>query len=248
MISIDETDVPSVEALYKRLLDRSPLPLPGFESIVESKALARATRIHDYLLDRADLVGVDCYLCGEKPARKSETRWVYETPWQEEEVPKHFCSEECADIYLYEEPFAYFWCDPCGREICQQNPRNGWQVQYRDLDGELVCLRCYEGHILENGVEREKLEAGQIPGMFFSYGNPEPLDAGYEEIDGFSNFFVRTADQAEAFRSKALDLMDQGYRVVIGYERMAIGGLEGYVTLLAKRADLQEEEVIPCEA
>jgi len=181
-----------------------------------------------------------CLLCGERPARRSETRWVYETPWDEKETAKHFCSEECAGVYLYEEPFAYFWCEGCEREICQQHPKNGWQVQFRDYDGETVCLRCYQGLILENGMEREKLEAGQIPGMFFSHGNPEAKEAGYFELPGYTEFFIKDPASVEEFRSKALKLMDRGFKVVIGYERLAIGGGEGYVTLLAKKVSQEE--------
>ena len=98
----------------------------------------------------------------------------------------------------------------------------------------MVCLKCYEDLIIENGVERDKLEKGQIPGMFFSYGNLEPLHAGYREVEGFTNFFISCQWDSDRFRKKALELMDEGKRVVIGYERMAIGGDEGYVTLMEK--------------
>ena len=70
--------------------------------------------------------------------------------------------------------------------------------------------------------------------MFFSYGNTEPIQAGYKEVEGFKNFFVSCKWDADRFRNKALELMDQGKHVVIGYERMAIGGSEGYVTLMVK--------------
>jgi len=43
----------------------------------------------------------------------------------------------------------------------------------------MTCLKCYQELILENGVEREKLEEGFIPEMFFSWGNLEPIRAGY---------------------------------------------------------------------
>ena len=107
-------------------------------------------------------------LCGEKPAHRSQTRYPYETPWDDEPVEKYFCSDDCGDSYMYEEPWAYFWCDRCDREISEQHPQNGWHIQYRDYDGERVCLSCYQELILENGVEQEKLEDGMIPGMFFS--------------------------------------------------------------------------------
>jgi hypothetical protein len=184
----------------------------------------------------------DCILCLDKKARHSQTRCVYDTPWDEQDTEKPFCSEECAEIYLYEGDFSYFWCQPCERDICEQHPANGWQIQYRMYDDEQICLRCYQGLIFENGVEREKLESGEIPGMFFNYGNPEPKQAGYEEVPGFSDYFINDGDKADRFRKKALELMDGGYKVVIGYERLAIGGSEGYVTLMAKQFKPPEEE------
>ena len=196
--------------------------------------MARAERIHDYLWDRADRLDEFCDLCQEKPARESQTRYAYDTPWSNEPKTLYFCSDDCGDTYMYEEPWAYFWCDACDREISEQHPYNGWQIQYRYYDGEQICLRCYEKAILENGVERDKLESGRIPGMFFSYGHTEPKQAGYEEVSGFRNYHVRDEGSAYQFRKKALELMDQGKKVVIGYERLAYGAGEGYVTLMAK--------------
>jgi hypothetical protein len=135
---------------------------------------------------------------------------------------------------MYSGDFSYFFCDPCAREVCRQNPSNGWMVQYRLVDDEQICLSCYQDMILEDGVEREKLESGEIPGMFFSYGNPEPKLAGYEEVPGFSDYFVNDSRSVDRFTKKALELMDEGYNVVVGYERMAYGGGEGYVTLMVK--------------
>jgi hypothetical protein len=219
------------------ILDRSSLPLPGFEDIVYEKARERARRIHDYLVDRSDRLEERCMLCESKPARYSQTRYVYETPWDDAPIEKIFCSDNCAETYLYEPPFAYFWCSLCEREICEQNPMNGWHIQHRTYDGEPVCLSCYRDLILENGVEIEKLAAGQIPGMFFNSGNTDAKAAGYREVPGFSNFFVSDRIQADAFCRKALDLMDADKKVIVGYERLALGGEEGYVTLMVKETD-----------
>ena len=231
---MESSDVPPVEELYQTILERQHPVLPGFEDIFDERASQRAFKIHDYLLDRADRLDENCQLCWEKPSRKSHTRGVYETPWDANEVEKTFCSEEHAETYLSEDPFAYFWCEPCGRQICKQNPANGWMVQVKDYDGEEVCLSCYQDLILENGLERDKFEAGQIPGMFFSHGNPEPLDAGYTEVDGFDRFFVKGSDRVRQVRDKALELIDSGCKVVVGYENMAITGDEGFVSLFRK--------------
>ncbi|MBW1697573.1 MAG: hypothetical protein JRH18_23965 [Deltaproteobacteria bacterium] len=131
----------------------------------------KAEKLHRYLEDRADRLDETCMLCEKKSARRSHTRFSYDTPWDDEPQDKLFCSDDCADTYMYEEPWVYFWCEPCEREICEQNPLNGWHIQYRDYGYERVCLSCYKDLILENGVERDKLESGHIPGMFFDWGN-----------------------------------------------------------------------------
>jgi hypothetical protein len=191
----------------------------------------------DMTPEQEDQLEERCILCLEKPALQSHSRYVYETPWDDYETEKFFCSEKCADIYLYEGDFSYFWCEQCEREICEQHPMNGWHIQYRIYNDEQICLRCYQALILENGVEREKLEKGQIPGMFFSNGNIEAKEAGYKEVSGFIHFFVNNQDKADMFIKKALELMNDGLKIVIGYEKLAIGGIEGYVTLMAKDGD-----------
>jgi len=176
---------------------------------------------------------IECLYCN-KEAKEDFTVVAYETPWDDEPVEKHFCSEECRDEYLYGDDFAYFYCDYCDREICQQNPRNGWHVQYRTVNGEAMCLKCYEEYILENGIEREKFENNQIPGMFFSWNNIEAREAGYQEVNGYINNHITGEESVKRFCEKAIELIDKGYKAVVAYESMAIGGLEGYVTLLKK--------------
>jgi hypothetical protein len=217
------------------ILERSPLPPPGPDEDARERARRKAVKIHLYLLDRQDRIyDESCLMCG-RTARYSQTRNAFDTPWDDKPSVKHFCSDDCGDTYMYEEPRAYFWCDGCDREICEQHPMNSWHIQHRDFESDIVCLRCYRDLILENGVEREKLEAGKIPGMFFDWGNCMALDKGYQIVPGFTDFFVDSPEKVDEFRGKALEFMDRGYSVVIGYEAMAIGGPDGYVTLMVRR-------------
>ena len=41
-------------------------------------------------------------------------------------------------------------------------------------------------------------------------------------------------ESVKRYYEKAIELIDKGHKVVVAYESMAIGGLEGYVTLLKK--------------
>lgn len=233
---MNQDDIPPVEELYETILNRSSLPLPGFENYVKDKALRRALRIHSYLQDRHDRLDEECLMCGRQ-ARGSQSRYAYDTPWDDRATEKYFCSEECGDSFMYEEPYAYFWCMGCDRQVCEQNPDNGWHTQYRDYKGAMVCLSCYQDMILSDGVERDELESGNIPGMFFSYGNTEAVEAGYREVAGFDDFYIDSRENADRFRKKALEMMDEGKKVVIGYERMAFDGSEGYVTMMIKEGD-----------
>jgi hypothetical protein len=159
---------------------------------------------------------------------------VYYRPFDEESHILYFCSEECLDRMTDSSwsDFRYFWCNECNRWVCEQNPSNGWHGQYRELDCELVCLKCYEEIILNNGISREKFEEGKLHGMFLSTDNSEAREAGFKEVDGFVDY--RVGDEKPVC-DKAMSLIDDGYKVIVAYESMAIGGLEGYITLMVKK-------------
>jgi hypothetical protein len=177
------------------------------------------------------------YCPENEPKMPGFYRELYPTPW--EDVPREvwFHDEDCEEYYCRTGDFQYHFCESCEREICQQNPSNGWMWQFREqADLGDVCLRCYESQILEHGQPRSDYEEpGKIKGgMFFGYGNGEPKATGYAEVGGFDFFFARDPDQASAYNLKALELIDSGQQVLTAYERMAIGNLEGYLTLMAR--------------
>lgn len=180
---------------------------------------------------------------------------IYDLPWHDKPRKAYFCKQapeglahdhgikSCAEM-LYNHgngDFGYFECCECHRTICEQHPGNGWHVQYRTLDGddynpgeEKICLRCYEKKILEEGLPRQGFAAGHLEGMFFNRGNPELAEAGYrQELD---NVFVSGTAKAHEICKQALDLIDTGNQVVIGYESMGIGGSEGYISMFSKPA------------
>jgi len=189
-----------------------------------------------------------CYECGRTNTKKVAVE-LFDTPWNEtghveylcREAPRkiqaNYLAESCMDLLEDTgwDDFRYFTCEYCSRLVCRQNPRNGWHSQVREVnDGEEVCLRCYQEELLANGLEteREKLEAGELPGMFFDSGNSELVEAGYHQVG--EDRFIGGSAAGKAIAQEALALMDAGHKVVIGYERMAIGGLEGTVSLWAK--------------
>ena len=145
--------------------------------------------------------------------------------------------ESCEEFITESGDFDYFTCDGCYRMVCRQNPSNGWHTQYRDHFGDQLCLKCYEEMILENGMDREGFEENTLGGMFFSGDNHEPLDAGYLVDERVYNKLIRGGSDAKEVCKIALDYIDKGGKVIIGYESMAIGGSEGYVTLFYKLND-----------
>lgn len=162
---------------------------------------------------------------------------LYDTPWDEEPANHWFCSAAHLDGFMGRtccKDFNYFYCDSCGRDICEQDPTNGWHVQVRYVEDEPVCLRCYQEHIIQHGIDRESFEDGGLNGMFLDRSVIE--DAGYEPIDGYVDAHIRTREDARSYCDKALKLIDDGYAVINGYERMGIGGLEGYVTMWARKS------------
>jgi len=195
-----------------------------------------------------------CYGCGlEGNEDEMFTLTLFDHPFDEEGKVRYFHKElpeeiknskddwrrhyeACDEFITSSGDFDYFTCDICHRMVCEQNPSNGWMTQYREHFGDQICLKCYEEMILENGVDREHFEEGKLEGMFFSGNNHEPLDAGYSIDERVYNVRVAGSTKAKEICKIALDYIDRGGKVIIGYESMAIGGIEGYVTLFYKEA------------
>lgn len=188
-----------------------------------------------------------CDYC-EKVLDPETYQWreVHDRPFSDDSRIARYCGDDCQQAGLFDRgDFNYFDCDACGRTVCEQNPSNGWHTQYRTLDdgdNEKVCLRCYEKIILDEGIPREKFENREIAGTFFSRGNFEPLKAGYTVDELYQDFNIRSQNSIDSYCQRALELIDKGYKVVTGYENLAIGGLEGYVTLFYK--PVQETKTI----
>lgn len=191
----------------------------------------------------------ECRECGTKRRKQDVyTLELYDTPWDVKPRIEYVCKETPANVkkaFMKEyrrstdsceelltdtswADFRYFECAWCYRTICEQNPRNGWHTQYRYVnDCEQVCLKCYEAELLEHGLEneREKLESGQLAGMFFN--DSELTEHGYTKA---SDEFVRGTKEAKTICERVLSLM-KDYRVVINYESLGLGGGEGYISI-----------------
>lgn len=146
-----------------------------------------------------------------------------------------FCYDRLTDTDWAD--FRYFECPGCLRMVCRQNPRNGWHGQVREIGDEEVCLRCYEEEILEKGIERERFEDGKIDGMFLN--DSDLQEAGFVEVEGFNYVHITSKFDAGRYCKEAMRLIDEGFIVVTNYERMGIGGLEGFVSMWIKDKNLE---------
>ena len=166
---------------------------------------------------------------------------LFDTPWDDKPRVVYFHSDECEDAYCRSGSFDYIQCESCSRLVCEQNPANGWHIQFRaHADLGYICLRCYETEILSNGQPRIDFEGHSIRGgMFFSRHNIEAVQAGFEEVAEFKNYLVQNSGSARRYNEHALSLLDDGNKVITGYEALAYGASEGYITMLAKAGELE---------
>lgn len=166
-----------------------------------------------------------------------EREW-YKTPFSDTPTPFYFScdtAEQCFRGELYSKGFNWFDCPECGRTICEQNPNNGWMVQYRFVGDERVCNKCYEKNSLENGMELG--DDDSIPGLF-GVTDDELESHGYKPNNKYNYYGLgmgRNTTYSDSARQELVDhlqkLTDDGVKWFIVYEDMAIGGLGGYISL-----------------
>ena len=179
-----------------------------------------------------------------------ENMWTHDMWSRPFDSAPEECNFSCGYAYdcmvgtVFSKDYAYFDCDCCGRTICEQNPSNGWMVQYRWMNedngyGDKVCLRCYKEYLFQNGVDLDDvLERQTISGMFFNTSDLERegftvldgmdgcmVGSGYSGYSDPNNFFNKLKSRYEELKDKI---------VIFEYESMAIGGLGGYVTVWVK--------------
>jgi hypothetical protein len=68
----------------------------------------------------------------------------------------------------------------------------------------------------------------------FSSDNHEPLNAGFVPVYRFEDYLVDGAERAKHYNEHALELINKGQKIIAAYERLAIGALEGYISMLSK--------------
>jgi hypothetical protein len=103
-----------------------------------------------------------------------------------------------------------------------------------DDNGEEFCVRCYQENILANGHNDKEFESGHVPGDFYNEQDLSSHD--WVLVQGMSHCYITGSESAKKFADRALELIDEGNRVLVDYDAMGIGGGEGYVSLYMKPA------------
>jgi transcription elongation factor Elf1 len=185
----------------------------------------------------------ECHECGEKFKRGQKTvkLEVYDDPWQAEAsiIKVHVgnddghgdCLDKLSDTSWAD--FRYFHCEVCGRLIISQCPYNGWRSYVKESNrGEEICVACYQKQVLENGNDIEVFKRGQVPGDFFN--SSELSSYNWNLVQGFEGLHITGKDSAKRLCDKARELADKGFKVLVDYDSMGIGGGEGYCSLYYK--------------
>ena len=84
---------------------------------------------------------------------------------------------------------------------------------------------------MRDGTPREDFENGKLPGMFFNASDLVDWELVVDDA------YIRGKDDARRVCDTAIEKIDAGYKCLVAYERMAIGGSEGYVSLYAKKIE-----------
>ena len=161
---------------------------------------------------------------------------TYSTPFDEFPEIRHYISYDGIDGLMgrvYSRDFAYFECPRCGRIICEQNPKNGYHVQCKFIEDEdgYVCNSCYETQLLEIGSSRKKLENYELDGLFLD--NEDLYE--FEELQNIPSFV--NGSNLKHVCDLILETVKPEEVFLIQYNRLGLGGGEGYITVYKKKKE-----------
>lgn len=229
----DNMDMEGVEA-PEELIEKWEKDKWGYTSKV-SVEVGILQGLKDYgKISKCDEFGVYCF---DEEMKEKEVYWrPYDGP-----TTNRYCSNfamDCDMGEVYSKDFRFFTCSHCGRTICEQNPSNGWMTQYRmypdEECGDQVCLSCFEKIKVGEGMTDEEIKNQTSSGMFIC--SSDMLQLGFREDDVIYGFHVTGKSSVDILYARAKELKSSGNIVFLAYDSMAIGGLEGYVTLWVKKS------------
>lgn len=159
---------------------------------------------------------------------------LYDTPYSDPRIGYFACyfAKECYWGNVYSKDYNWFECDNCGRNICEQNPSNGYHVQvhYNFRDYDYICNQCFSELIISGGMELDDLDNGII-GTW--HGCEDFEKHNWEIVD---DIFIRGLHSVECLREKIQkELIDNGFDFLIELCRLGLGGFEGSIALWKRK-------------
>lgn len=140
------------------LIDRTKEIAGG--SLTESDHKLKFIELTNYETERCD--ESDLMIYSELAYKPSN--W-YSRPYDTTPTSFSFLSVDMADAKAgehYSKDFNWYYCESCGRTICEQNPSDGYHVQGgHDEEGNFECNKCKEERMLNEGSDLNK-ELGEV--------------------------------------------------------------------------------------
>lgn len=180
--------------------------------------------------------------CGEKFKRgeAKTTIEIYDDPWATKPctVRVHTGNDDgngdCLDKLTDTSwaSFRYQECPVCERMIVSQHLDNGWRSFFKTVDGEEICIKCYQESRLADGEPAETFEAKYVGGDF--YNSSDISVNNWSLVPGYHGHFINSKESAEKFCGTALSLIQNGNKVLVDWGAQAYGGGEGYYSLYVK--------------
>lgn len=131
------------------------------------------------------------------------------------------------------EDFNFFLCEFCNRYVCEQNPSNGYMLQYRTLwdedYGEKICNKCLE-EMLEEGSDSLNQYMEEQPLAIALFGAPQT--DGWEEGE---TFYIQDEKKLKEIREYLKKHSDSFYYIELN--RVAYFGGEGSITVWFKKKE-----------
>lgn len=173
---------------------------------------------------------------------------MFNTPYSESHT-EYFCgwfAYDCRKGGVYSKDFQWVDCPCCQRTICEQNPSNGWMVQFRHIniadadydDENYVCSECFETTVMREGIDLETvIEKNSLVGSWFTDGELE--EYGYVKVEGMQELTIGSGRFSYKDPQLFFDLLKsrknagefENHTVLFQYDSMAIGGLGGAISV-----------------
>ena len=183
-----------------------------------------------------------CHECGKRfrTGQEKAILDIYDDPWAmtpciirvhtENDNGHGSCLDKMTDTSWAD--FRYFECQKCECLVVRQCLDNGWRSYVKHVGDEEICVRCYQDLRLEEGEPADAFEEGKIPGDFYTSNDLSAY--GWGCVPGFLGVHITGEESVNHFCQQALKLLQEGYKALVNYDSMGIGGSEGYVSLFVK--------------